>query len=67
MITSPQPSGPTDVCLLPCYGVHKDDSERVPSIMECSIKKKTLEDITRLKIMSSKLYRELPNTSLGID
>jgi hypothetical protein len=56
--------------LIPSYGGHIarvifEDSERTPPVLECRLRKKTLETIIRLQDMSDELYRVLLATPLG--
>ena len=67
LITSPQPGGPVDTNLIPSYGGHVaklifEGSERTPPILDCRLRKKTLEAIIRLQDISDELYRVLPAT-----
>ena len=70
LITSPYPGGPVDTYLIPSYGGHIakvifEGSERTPPILECRLRKMTVESIIRLQDMFDELYQVLPTTAQG--
>ena len=70
LITSPQPEGPVDTSLIPSNAGHVakvifEGSERMPPILDCRPRKRTLEAIIRLQDMSDEFYGVLPATPLG--
>ena len=70
VITSPQPGGPIDTRLIPSYGGHiarviYEGLERTPPVLECRLRKRTVDAIIRLQDMSDELYQVLPASSLG--
>ncbi|XP_057532961.1 uncharacterized protein LOC130810853 [Amaranthus tricolor] len=70
LVTSPQPGGPIDTRLIPSYGGHIAKLifygfKRMPLILECRSRKKSLEAIIRLRDMINALYDVLPATPLG--
>ena len=70
VIREPQPGGPVDTRLIPSYGGHVarvifEGLERNPPILECRLRKKTIDSIIRLQDMSDEMYQILPTTELG--